>query len=111
MLLTGFALGTVSTAVDGCPSGMARLLFSALVVCYVIFYEMSFDLNRPFDGVYQIRRSGAAMHFLHVKHLISNHPLVGGGLVDFEEVAAEEDDTEVECNRACDRQKSKIWYN
>lgn len=68
LLLTGFALGTVATAaIDGVPSETARVLFSGLVVCYTIFYEMAWDLNRPFDGVHQLRRSGAAMHLLQIK--------------------------------------------
>ena len=113
LLLTGFALGTVATAqTDGMlPSGISRILFSALVVSYVIFYEMSYDLNRPFDGIYQIRRSGAAMHFLQVKHAVSNHPVLRGRIV-FEHVADEEDvASRDECLIECNRRKSKIWYN
>jgi uncharacterized membrane protein YtjA (UPF0391 family) len=109
LFLTGFALGTVATAqTDGCPAGIARILFSALVVCYVVFYEMAYDLNRPFDGIYQIRRCGAAMHFLQVKVLINNHPLVRG-LVDFEPISEEE--ASGECDTDCQRQKAKTFYN
>jgi len=111
MLLTGFALGTVATAQEaGIPAELARILFASLVVCYTIFYEMSFDLNRPFDGIYQLRRSGAAMHFLHVKHLLSNHPLVAS-LVDFEEVFDEESDGTVDCDDDCEKRKAEIWFN
>jgi hypothetical protein len=113
LLLIGFALGTVATAeVDGVPSGIARVLFSALMVCYVLLYEMSYDLNRPFDGIYQIRRSGAAMHFLQVKNLISNHPLLSR-VVDFEldESLVNESDAELDCEAICNRRKAKIWYN
>jgi hypothetical protein len=114
LLLVGFALGTVATSPTGMPSGIARVLFSILVVCYTIFYEMAYDLNRPFDGVYQIRRSGAAMHFLQVKHMISNHPILSGR-VDFNlDTTDEEEETEpssAKCLAECRRQKSKIWYN
>lgn len=111
LFLTGFALGTVATAqTDGVLGGTARILFSALVVCYVILYEMGYDLNRPFDGIYQIRKSVAAMHFLEVKVLLHNHPLVRG-LVDFEQVSYEDDEASKECDMDCKRKKDKIWYN
>lgn len=115
LLLVGFALGTVATSPTGMPSGIARVLFSVLVVCYTIFYEMAYDLNRPFDGVYQIRRSGAAMHFLQVKHMITNHPTLCGR-VDFNLDTTDEEDEETEpfsaeCVDECRRRKSKIWYN
>lgn len=109
MLLVGFALGTVATAPDTIPSEIARVLFAGLVVCYTVFYEMSFDLNRPFDGVYQIRRSGAAMHFLHIKHLANTHPGLKGK-VDFEE-AIDEETLIDDCDADCQKRKSQIWYN
>jgi len=105
LLLTGFALVAVES-----NGFVTRLLFSALVVCYVILYEMSFDLNRPFDGVYQLRRSGAAMHFLEVKRKISNHPVVRGR-VDFEPVEDENDVMDAECEVDCKRRKKKTWFN
>ena len=109
MLLVGFCLGTLATSPTGEPSDIARILFAGLVVCYTIFYEMSFDLNRPFDGVYQIRRSGAAMHFLHIKHLVNTHPVLKGR-VDFDEVQ-DEDPIEEDCDGPCQQRKSQIWYN
>lgn len=109
MLLVGFALGTLANSPDSVPSEISRVLFAGLVVCYTIFYEMSFDLNRPFDGVYQIRRSGAAMHFLHIKHLISKHPSLKGK-VDFEEVVDEETFVD-DCDGACQKRKSQIWFD
>jgi Protein of unknown function (DUF4239) len=77
LLLVGIALGTVATAqTDGVPTELSRILFSALVVCYTTIYEMSYDLNRPFDGIYQLRRSGTAVHFLQIKHIVANHPVL-----------------------------------
>lgn len=110
LLLTGFALGTVATAsVSGVPSETAQVLFAALVVCYTIFYEMAFDLNRPYDGIYQLRRSGAAMHLLQIKQILSTHPVVKGR-VDFEEIP--DTTTEVDdCDGDCQQRKAEIWYN
>ena len=110
LLLAGFALGTVSTATeDGVASETAQVLFAGLVVCYTIFYEMAFDLNRPFDGIYQIRRSGAAMHLLQIKQIVTTHPVLKNR-VDFE--AIEEDEGEAgECDGDCQRRKARIWYN
>lgn len=49
MLLAGFALGTVtSVQEDGVPGELASFLFASLVVCFTVFYEMAFDLNRTF---------------------------------------------------------------
>ena len=112
MLLSGFSLGTVAMAQkDGVPAELAKILFASLVVCYTLFYEMSFDLNRPFDGIYQIRRSGAAMHFLQIKHWIA-HDVVLSQAVDFEEVRERgTSSTTPECDEDCQKQKLKTWYN
>jgi hypothetical protein len=110
LLLTGFALGTVATAsIAGVPSETAQVLFAALVVCYTIFYEMAFDLNRPYDGIYQLRRSGAAMHLLQIKQILTTHPVVKGR-VDFEEIP---DTTTLvdDCDGDCQQRKAEIWYN
>jgi len=110
LLLTGFALGTLATASEaGVPSETARVLFAALVVCYTIFYEMAFDLNRPFDGIYQLRRSGAAMHLLQIKQIITTHPVVKGR-VDFEAVPDVNEYME-DCDGKCQNRKAQIWYN
>ena len=112
MLLSGFSLGTVAVAQkDGVPTELAKILFASLVVCYTLFYEMSFDLNRPFDGIYQIRRSGAAMHFLQIKHWIANDVVLSQA-VDFEEVRERgTSSTTPECDEDCQKQKLKTWYN
>lgn len=111
MLMVGYALATVATAPpDGVPVELARILFAALISVLTVFYEMSFDLNRPFDGVYQLRRQGTAMNFLHVKHLVANHPLVAG-LVDFDEIVDSEEEALMECDRGCQVEKKKTWFN
>jgi hypothetical protein len=53
-----------------------------------LFYNFIADLNNPFQGVYQVRRSSTASHLLEAKWLIANHPLLRGE-VDFEEVEEE----------------------
>lgn len=111
LLLTGFALGTLATATeDGVPTETARVLFAALVVCYTIFYEMAFDLNRPFDGVYQLRRSGAAMHLLQIKQIICNNP-VTKGKVDFEAIPNDDGEYMEDCDEKGQDRKAHIWYN
>jgi hypothetical protein len=64
----------------------------------------------PFDGVYQLRRSGAAMHFLQVKHLISTHPLVAGR-VDFEAVVDATTEGIDDCDGECEKRKAQVWFN
>ena len=115
LLLAGFALGTVATASEaGVPSETARVLFAALVVCYTIFYEMAFDLNRPFDGIYQLRRSGAAMHLLQIKQIVTTNPVVKGR-VDFESIPEDEGsatngEVNGDCTK-CNEKRERIWYN
>lgn len=110
LLLAVFALGTVATSsVAGVPSETAQVLFAALVVSYTIFYEMAFDLNRPYDGIYQLRRSGAAMHLLQIKQILTTHPVVKAR-VDFEDIP--DTTTQVdECDGDCQQRKAEIWYN
>lgn len=73
---------------QGYPSNESSMLFGLLTVVYVLFYNFIRDLNSPFQGVYQVRRSCAAAHLLETKWLIVNHPLLRGE-VDFEEVQEE----------------------
>ena len=54
-----------------------------------MFYNFASDLNNPFEGVYQIRRSCVSSHLLQLKWLIANHPLLRGE-IDFEETEEEE---------------------
>lgn len=54
------------------PPQEARLLFAGLVALYVLFFNFCRDLNGPFQGVYQIKRSNAVSHLLQTKWLIVN---------------------------------------
>jgi hypothetical protein len=90
LILASYTISILPT-VDvhtGAPSPESSLLFGVLSTVYVLFYNFASDLNNPFRGVYQIRRSCAASHLLEAKWLIANHPLLRGE-VDFEEVMEE----------------------
>jgi hypothetical protein len=54
------------------PPQEASLLFSGLLALYILFFNFCKDLNSPFMGVYQIKRSNAASHLLQTKWLIVN---------------------------------------
>lgn len=86
LILLGYCVATLPTVgPGGVPSFESSVLFGVLFTVYVFFFNFTNDLNNPFNGVYQIRRSAAASHLLEIKWLLANHGLVGG-LVDFEEV-------------------------
>ena len=86
LILLGYCVATLPTVgPDGVPSLESSVLFGVLTTVYVFFFSFTNDLNNPFSGVYQIRRSSAASHLLEIKWLLANHPVVGGE-VDFEEV-------------------------
>ena len=108
LLVTGFVLGTIAT--DQTDNMLAKILFSSLIASYTIFYEMMFDLNRPFDGVYQVRRSTAAMYLLQIKHCISSDPFLKEK-VDFEPIRDDEESLKDDCNSECFRKKQNIWFN
>lgn len=94
LILLGYTVSIIPTLdAQGDPSQESCLLFAVLSTVYVLFYNFASDLNGPFEGVYQIRRSCAASHLLQLKWLIANHPLLRGE-IDFEE--AEEDATTVQ---------------
>ena len=55
------------------PPLEASLLFGLLCGTYVLAFSFALDLNRPFDGVYQVRRSAAAAHLLVTQKLLEPH--------------------------------------
>jgi Protein of unknown function (DUF4239) len=110
LLLVGTSLGTVATAqTNGVPTEVSRVLFSALVVCYTTIYEMAYDLNRPFDGIYQIKRSGAATYFLQIKHLVVNHPVLRDCISFHPTVDESVDETTIPKTSVIEQRG--IWYN
>jgi Protein of unknown function (DUF4239) len=87
LILLGYTISILPTVALGTgePSNESSVLFGVLTTTYIIFYYFASDLNNPFRGVYQVRRSCAASHLLEAKWLIANHPLLRGK-VDFDEV-------------------------
>ena len=87
LILLSYIVSILPTVdrLTGAPPSESSILFAILTNIYIVFYFFAQDLNNPFDGVYQIRRSSSACNFLEAKWLIANHPLVQGE-VDFEEI-------------------------
>lgn len=54
----------------GSPPQEASLLFAGLFSLYYLFFNFCRDLNEPFKGVYQIKRSNAVSHLMQTKWLI-----------------------------------------
>lgn len=90
LILLGYTISILPTVPKGTgePLDESCILFGVLVSVYVLFYNFASDLNNPFRGVYQLRRSCAASHLLEIKWLIANHPYLRGE-VDFEESVEE----------------------
>jgi len=73
--LVGFTAATLTiTDADGNPPLESRMVFAGLTAVYVLFFNFCNDMNDPFDGVYQIKRSSAASYLLQIKWLIANQP-------------------------------------
>ena len=91
LILLSFIVSILPTVdrYTGAPPNESSILFAILSNVYVLFYYFAQDLNNPFEGVYQIRRSSSAVNLLELKWLIANHPLTQGE-VDFEEVTDDE---------------------
>jgi len=85
-ILLGYALNILPTVdvTTGTPSNESALIFSLLTTVYVIFYNFAQDLNNPFSGLYQIRRSSTAAHLLQAKWLLVNNPFTRNE-IDFDE--------------------------
>ena len=91
LILLAYCVNTLPTLDRvGEPPSESVLIFGLLTTIYVLFYNFAQDLNNPFDGVYQIRRSTAASHLLEMKWLIVNHPILKDQ-VDFEEAQEQPD--------------------
>ena len=87
LMLLGFIITTITSSGGNghTPSNESAILFSFLCSVYVLLYKDAEDLNRPFEGIYQIRRSSIACSLLQIKWLLCNHPLTKGE-VDFDHV-------------------------
>ena len=79
LILLGYIFSILPTvSPTGMPSTESSILFSVLCTVYILFYNFADDLNNPFQGVYQIRRSSTAAHLLQTKWLLVNHPVLKG---------------------------------
>jgi len=89
LILLGYTI-SILPAIDelGRCSNESSLLFGVLSTVYILFYNFARDLNEPFDGVYQVRRSAAASHLLETKWLLANHPLLKGK-IEFDQAPGE----------------------
>jgi hypothetical protein len=89
LIALSYAVSILPTVdITGSPSNEARLIFAFLATIYIIFYNFASDLNNPFSGVYQVRRSATASHLLALKWLIANHP-VTKAKINFDEAESE----------------------
>lgn len=78
------------------PPQEASLLFAGLLSLYILFFNFCKDLNGPFAGVYQIKRSNAISHLMQVKWLIVNQ---FGDDIDFNSNYGEGDARSEEINK------------
>ena len=92
LTILGYSLNSIPTfEIDG-AQWESRVLFAASFSLYVLFYNFASDLNCPFSGSYQIRRSGIAAHLLQIKWLLENNKKVRGR-ISFERKGAKSFDT------------------
>ena len=73
------SLGSVDASTGiATPSIESRTLFSVIFGVYLLFFNFSRDLNQPFEGVYQIRRSQTASSLLKTRRIITSSGLAQG---------------------------------
>ena len=86
LILLGYTIQiAVDSSINGVPTNESSAMFGLLCSIYILFYNFANDLNDPFGGIYQVRRSAAASHLLQIKWLMINHPDLQGE-VDFNKV-------------------------
>jgi len=79
LILMGYTSQIViESTMHGLASNESSLIFGLLCSTYMLFYNFATDLNDPFGGIYQVRRSATASHLLQIKWHIINHPLLRG---------------------------------
>jgi len=84
--LSAFAISTIPDLdSDGLPSNATRVMFSLITTMFVIFYQFAIDLNNPFKGVYQIRRSASAAQLLQNQMLLMRNPMFRGKISFFDD--------------------------
>ena len=90
--LIGYTIQIVmQSTVEGIPLNDSSLVFGLLCSTYILFYNFATDLNDPFGGIYQVRRSATASHLLQIKWLIVNNPMLRGQ-VDFNKLQQDQEE-------------------
>ena len=90
LILMGYTSQIViESSMHGTASNESSLIFGLLCSTYMLFYNFATDLNDPFGGIYQVRRSATASHLIQIKWHMTNHPLLRGQ-IDFNKNQKEE---------------------
>eukprot|EP00980_Cylindrotheca_fusiformis_P020682 scaffold7719_cov95-Cylindrotheca_fusiformis.AAC.4 len=77
MIVLGYIVATVPIVDEnGQVPFASSAFFAVLCAVYSFFSTIAADLNDPFGGVYQIRRSGIASNLLAMKWMIQKDPLL-----------------------------------
>jgi len=94
LILFGYTIQiSIESTIQGLPSNDSSIVFGLLCAIYILFYNFANDLNDPFGGIYQVRRSATASLLMQLKWFLLNHPTLKGE-VDFNAVK-ENDDIDV----------------
>eukprot|EP00521_Asterionellopsis_glacialis_P010866 CAMPEP_0195302782 /NCGR_PEP_ID=MMETSP0707-20130614/31649_1 /TAXON_ID=33640 /ORGANISM="Asterionellopsis glacialis, Strain CCMP134" /LENGTH=504 /DNA_ID=CAMNT_0040366125 /DNA_START=81 /DNA_END=1595 /DNA_ORIENTATION=+ len=76
--VVGFSLATLNiTNEDGNPPFEACLVFASLMAIFTLCYNFCRDLNDPFTGVYQIKRSTGSAYLYQIKWLVGQETNFG----------------------------------
>lgn len=79
MIIVGYTIATVPIVDEnGQPPLGSSVFFAIMCSVYFFFSTITNDLNNPFSGVYQIRRSGIAANLLAIKWVLQKDPILGG---------------------------------
>jgi len=83
LILFGYTVQiAIESSIQGLPSNDSSVVFGLLCAIYILFYNFANDLNDPFGGIYQVRRSATASHLMQLKWFLINHPTLKGE-IDF----------------------------
>lgn len=96
LVLLGYSISVLPTIenLGGYPNLESSMLFGLISTVYVLFSNFAYDLNEPFTGVYQLRRSASASHLLQIKWNLVNHPWLRNE-IDFDDDDDEADDASI----------------
>lgn len=70
-----FPLVALETSETTAPLVEVRLLFAVLTLVFLLTIIFALDLNQPFAGAYQVRRSGTSAYLLQVYGLLEQDRL------------------------------------